>query len=55
MELHDTKVIYKLQQKETDLPSIPYCTSLFIVYVFETLSYTDDLKNEYGLMYMTTR
>lgn len=55
MELHDTKVTYKLQQKETNFPSIPYCTTLFSVYVFETLSYTDDLKNQYELIYTTTR
>jgi len=55
MELHDTKVTYKLQRKETNLPSIAYCTSLFSVYVFETFSYTSDLKNEYELIYTTTR
>jgi len=52
MELHDTKVTYKLQQKETNLPSIPYCASL---YVFEALSFTTDLKNEYELTYTTIR
>jgi len=54
MELHDAKVTYKLQQKETNLPSIPNCTGLFNVYVFETLSYTTYLKNEYELIYITT-